>query len=159
MHFKTLFKFLLKQGSCSSVAFYARADMQTKELRSSVASLARADYKLMKKYWMHDFHARRTLDLRSSVRLRSSLERECSCSSGLQNIWTSRHMHFTLERDFLRSSGSACTQSVRSNLKSSARAWIQNLEFPYWSSSTKLIFKSFKLDSFRLIFWKTLGNP
>ena len=30
MRFKTLFKILLKQGSRSSVAFYARADMQRK---------------------------------------------------------------------------------------------------------------------------------
>ncbi|KAF5933465.1 hypothetical protein HYC85_029636 [Camellia sinensis] len=36
--------------SRSSVAFYARADMQTKELRSSVTSLARADCKLMKNH-------------------------------------------------------------------------------------------------------------
>ena len=140
--FKHFSNFCSNTGPCSSVAFYAWADMQTMEFSSSVTSIARENCKLMKKYWMHDFHARRTLDLRSSVSLRSSLEREFSRSSRLQNIWTSGHMHFTLEHDFPRSSGSACTQSAHSSVKSYARAWVQNLEFP--NSSPKHKTQEFK---------------
>ena len=80
-------------------------------------------------------------------------------SSGLQNTQTSGYMHFTLERDSRRSSGSTCTQASRSSVKVPARAWVKFLENPDWPPSTKLNLQPSKTHFSGPKLWKTLGNP
>ena len=115
------------------MAFLARADMQTMKLRSSVNFLARAYSKLMKKCWMHDFHARRALDPRSSVRLRVSLARGIPRSNGLQTTQTSGYPHITFKRCRVpvkrenHASSTFLDFTVRSSEKVHARAELQHL--------------------------------
>ena len=62
MYFKTLFKIFRKQGSRSSVASYARADMQTKDPRSSVTFPARAGRPKLEKLEKYNMSGQATLN-------------------------------------------------------------------------------------------------
>ena len=141
MYFKTLFKIFRKQGCRSSVAFYARADMQTKDLRSSVTFLARADCKSTG-YMKFTLDGRSTPARAWDTSPRSSVH--SLARADCKHMQSTGYTHFTLERYFPGSSG-------LHELIVYARVWSLTLErgSKFWNfqikpSSSKSTFKASK---------------
>ena len=115
MHFKTFFRIFRKLGSRSSVAFYARADMQNKgaplERDFRCSSELQATVKILDAQKSRSTGARSTLERETQVLARA----DC------KHMQSTGYTYFTLERHFPR-------LSRLYEHKAYARAWSSSLK-------------------------------